>query len=292
MDCNLIEAFGLGFNIYSMAYIGQGKAIAGGSMGRISIIDRKTNVLPVLHKVDSAVFSMHYVASSQVVILGTQSGKLYKLDLLSNKLDLIDNLGYTLFSIASDERYLYIGNKNGELTILDKINYRRIAIQKIGHTAIRKIISNGFNQLLLSSSNGDVLLRIETGEVLELYKAEKSIFSICIDYKNGKFLFGGMDAMLYGLDMESRGLVSKIPAHLATINDLMILENSNYLVSAARDKTIKIWDAKTLALCKVLEASKMKMHTASVNCIINMCDMDSFISGSDDGSLFLWQINN
>jgi WD40 repeat protein len=57
------------------------------------------------------------------------------------------------------------------------------------------------------------------------------------------------------------------------------------LVSASADHTIRIWDAKTGKLAKVLEG-----HTQKVNCVAWIPHENIILSGSEDGTLRLWNI--
>jgi WD40 repeat protein len=55
------------------------------------------------------------------------------------------------------------------------------------------------------------------------------------------------------------------------------------------DKTVKIWDAGTLDLLKVLDKDKLPFHKASVNTLLWL-DESKILSAGDDRCVFLTEI--
>ena len=86
-------------------------------------------------------------------------------------------------------------------------------------------------------------------------------------------------------------LEQRIPAHNFTINSIALnpKPSFNMIATASRDKSIKIWDAKSLELYKVINSQKQYAHQRSVNNILWLDDY-YLISASDDKSLILWHL--
>jgi WD40 repeat protein len=75
------------------------------------------------------------------------------------------------------------------------------------------------------------------------------------------------------------------------VNHLSLSPNKKLLASASRDKTIKIWDAESLELLKVLDRTKYPTsHTHSVNRLLWLND-DTLISTGDDRKVICWKIS-
>ena len=75
-----------------------------------------------------------------------------------------------------------------------------------------------------------------------------------------------------------------------TVNDMVFDTDYSLLISASRDKTIKIWNADTFDLLKVIEGIRDDGHLNSVNSLLWSPDQDYLISGSDDKSIGIWKI--
>ncbi len=71
--------------------------------------------------------------------------------------------------------------------------------------------------------------------------------------------------------------------HTSSINAIAISPDGKYIVSASSDKTIKIWDLRTLECLNTLEE-----HEDSVNSIVISSDGKYIVSGSDDGIIKIW----
>ena len=77
-------------------------------------------------------------------------------------------------------------------------------------------------------------------------------------------------------------------AHLFTINHITFSPDGQLFATASRDKTLKIWDAKTLELLKVVDTLRFGGHINSVNRLLWL--PDCLISASDDRSAIIWGV--
>ena len=80
-----------------------------------------------------------------------------------------------------------------------------------------------------------------------------------------------------------------LSAHENSINFLMILniaEGKKYMASCSVDKAIKVWDLTNFQLVKVLQG-----HVDSVTCLIYLKDSYVLISGGNDNTIRLWNVN-
>jgi WD40 repeat protein len=128
----------------------------------------------------------------------------------------------------------------------------------------------------------------EPAFLLEEFKAhENSVFALAYNKTNGNLLSGGRDAMLKEWNQTNQ--LQVIPAHNYHINDIKFNPTANLFATVSMDKTLKIWDAKTLNLLKVIDRFKQDAHTNSVNKIIWLNDKELITCG-DDKLIFKWEI--
>ena len=106
--------------------------------------------------------------------------------------------------------------------------------------------------------------------------------------RDSEFLYtGGKDAHLRCWNWKSGEEKITVPAHNYVIYDLILLDEGNVLVSASRDKTIKVWSAEDLRFQQRLDL-KEKGHRHSVNSLVKLSE-SSFVSGSDDKKIIVWE---
>ena len=81
--------------------------------------------------------------------------------------------------------------------------------------------------------------------------------------------------------------ISQQDAHWYTINAIALHPKGHLIATGSRDKTVKIWDAQTFKLLKVLDTLRDGCHVNSVNALLWL-DNGILVSGSDDRTLILW----
>ncbi len=82
-----------------------------------------------------------------------------------------------------------------------------------------------------------------------------------------------------------------IAAHLFAINDIEYSPDGKHFATCSMDKSIKIWDAKAFQLLKVIDKARYAGHGTSVNKLYWSTYENKLISGSDDRSISVWDID-
>jgi WD40 repeat protein len=82
-----------------------------------------------------------------------------------------------------------------------------------------------------------------------------------------------------------------VPAHIYSINSVVLSPSGQYLATGSMDKTIKIWEAGSLKLLKVLDFARYGGHKNSINRLLWMSFNDLLVSGSDDKNISVWKID-
>ncbi len=265
--------------------------LAGDGAGNVIHWDLKqTDSAKLLAKVPSNIFSLLYLEEYAQLIAGTLQGILYFIDIKTNKV---------IQSFQAHEKGIF------DLKLLNQ-------------------------KLYVAGADGDISIwDINKRQQLNrISLSEKSIRTLLV--KDRKLIAGSSDGHLYFIDIKKNENISEksedhhassifsiveseqyilsasrdasikvwdedcivhsIPAHMFTVNDLSIHPEKKLFASASRDKSIKIWDAETYNLLKVADQTKEHHHINSVNCLWWSSFQNLLVSGSDDRTLMIWSI--
>jgi WD40 repeat protein len=196
-----------------------------------------------------------------------------------------------IFDIKIIGDLAYIGTGEGELI---KLNYKTLQVLnrvQLSDKSIRSIaVRPDEQELALAFSDNHIRIVLpETLKVLKDFDAHSnSVFKVA--YKNDLLFSGGRDAQLKVWDHQhAYENIFQAPAHMWAINDLAFSPDGEHFVTCSMDKTIKLWDARTFELLKVIDKDRFDSHTSSVNKILWL-DTGQVISISDDRAIMLWNI--
>lgn len=176
--------------------------------------------------------------------------------------------------------------------ILTRWNPSRKSAQEsyqLSNKALRSIAYSAEQDLLaVGSSDGNIYLvqRSDLKLIKTIAAHANSVFTVSWLNQEQLLASGGRDAMLNIQDKDEQPLF-KQPAHWYTINHIIQPANTNWMATASRDKTIKIWSSSNFELLKVLDTIRDGGHSNSVNQLLWM--NDHLVSCSDDRTIILWR---
>lgn len=279
--------------IYSLCQIDNHNFLSGGGDCKLikwNISDDKTATL--IAKLDASIYTITKYLDHQFLI-GTNKGHIYLIDELNKTLIISINVHKSVFcaQIDSENKVAYFGLADGNIIAINMQDGSIINQVKVAHNHIRSL--NICNQILWASASDGFIYKLNKN-LMTLFKIKAhndSVFTILSH--NNILTSGGKDAMLNSWESSSNELksINSIPAHLFTINDMILIENQQLIVTASRDKSIKIWQHPSLLIQKVLDRSKhQKMHSHSVNKLIWFDEHQILISASDDRSIQSWNL--
>lgn len=153
-----------------------------------------------------------------------------------------------------------------------------------GHThSVRAIAAHGDT---LASGSYDCTVRvwkISTGQVLHTLQGHSlKVYSVVLDHKRNRCISGAMDHMVKVWSLDDGSLLYNLEGHSSLVG-LLALHN-DFLVSAAADSTLRIWDPEH-GHCR----NKLSAHTGAITCFQH--DGQKVISGSDR-TLKMWNVSN
>ena len=248
---------------------------------RTSIVNHTLDSLTIT--TESACISIATMGKKWLSI-GLLNGDFHLIDVEVNEEVLFFPFGEGgVFSVTEDpsnERF-FIGLASGNCaevyTSNLKINYLKVTASD----KIRKLIYIPEKQrLLMASRDGWIhLLDTDSQQSSKMLLAHEGGVSSMVMSETGTLITGGKDGFIRVWD-DSLTMVNSFPAHRGVIYDLLLMDE--WLVSASRDKSIKVWGKNNFN-----PVQKMVVHRQSVNALAQQNE-HSFVSVSDDGQLIFW----
>lgn len=248
----------------------------------------------LIAKVDTQIFSLLNLSDLNQLVIGNMNGGVHWVDLLdSNKTKNIAHHQKGVFGMIRTGKSVFTIGGEGKLTRWLTQEGRTVESFHLSNQSLRSIdFCERRNELAIGASDHAIYLVDAT--TMELKRAipnahENSVFTVKYSPDGQYLLSGGRDAHLkiWQISFDFR-LISNQPAHWFTINDLVFHPSERWFATASRDKTIKIWDAQTFELLKVLDTIRSGCHINSVNRLLWMDQ--NLISCSDDRSIIVWEI--
>ncbi|KAJ5344568.1 hypothetical protein N7452_002572 [Penicillium brevicompactum] len=151
-----------------------------------------------------------------------------------------------------------------------------------GHQhSVRAIAAHG-DTLVSGSYDCTVKVwKISTGQTLHTLQGHSmKVYSVVLDHKRNRCISGAMDHMVKVWSLDDGSVLYNLEGHTSLVG-LLALEHE-FLVSAAADSTLRIWDS-VHGHCK----NTLSAHTGAITCFQH--DDQKVISGSDR-TLKMWDV--
>jgi WD40 repeat protein len=207
---------------------------------------------------------------------------------------LIQFIGHTEMALAGafspDDKYVVTAGNDSTVRLWDIATGKEIR-QFTGHT--NTVWSVAFSPdgkaLITSSLDGTVRLwDVETGKETRIFSNTSGVGAVFSP--DGKYILFTSDApQLY--DLSSQQVVQKFVGHTIDANNLVTAvafsPDGKYLLTAGTDKTVRLWDAATGDVLRILSG-----HTGAVWTIAFSPDGKYILSGSADKTTRLWALES
>ncbi len=185
------------------------------------------------------------------------------------------------------------GSKDGTLVLWDIQTATRVRSFTGQDSPItRAQFSPDGTQILSAAENGTLVLwDRETGEMLHRYNdpSAGAIFGVDIAVTSAGFniLAGGLNRVLIVWDSQNEAPLRRFAnlGHGGAVRDITISTDNQWMLSAADDHTLILWDVVTGA-----EIRRFEGHTGRVLTATFTADNRRLVSGSDNGEIILWDV--
>lgn len=191
-----------------------------------------------------------------------------------------------IFDIVLTGRQILVACGDGRLLVFDR-DFSLQSEHKLSVQSLRKILPLDQGKVAVAGSENHIWIldhKYQVAETIEDHQS--SVFALAVRNSDQALVSAGRDARIrvhHGAVLEQT-----IQAHLLHIHALAFNSSQTYLLSSSMDKTIKLWDAQSLELLKVID-HKYEGHSSSVNRIVWL-DERRFASCSDDRRIMLWEV--
>jgi WD40 repeat protein len=233
-----------------------------------------------------------------LLVIGLSDGGIYFIDKAEKKLIksiVVHSKGIFDLKWLIPGELIIAGSGDGSFSIWDLSNFSCQVLAKVSEASIRSIAIHPSQQIFAIGSS-DCHIRVygtATLEALAQWKAHtNSIFSLSYDNTGSLLYSAGRDAHLKSWScFNNYSLANDVIAHWFAINSVHVHPSSRWLVTGSMDKTIKIWNAQSLKLLKVLDKDRNNGHTSSVNKVVWLPNQAGLLSVSDDRRVLRWKLD-
>lgn len=197
------------------------------------------------------------------------------------------HLSVTCVALCDEREQAWSGSKDGTIVQWDiatggKTKFRR----KLRGEALSPVLSlAASSDGKFVAASGDSKVRIfdtrSNSEVKVFTKHQKDVTALCFRLDSHQLFTGSHDRTIKIFDLDEMGYVETLFGHQAGILALDSLRRERVISAGGADRTCRVW--------KIIEESHLvfRGHESSIDCI-SLLTEDSFVSGSQDGSVALW----
>ena len=257
----------------------------------------------VIANTETQIFSLCVLPDRSRLVAGNMNGGVHWIERdQPEKNQNIQHHTKGVYDILALGENLFTAGGDGVLTRWDIASARTVESFQLSNQALRAIAySEKRREIAVGSSDGSIyFLDVETLALkYTIPNAHtNSVFTLAWSPDNSLLLSGGRDAWLRVWESDALSGNSPQPsaagriseaAHLFTVNHIAYSPDGQLFATASRDKTIKIWDAQSFQLQKVIDTLRYGGHINSVNRLMWMGD-ECLVSVSDDRGSAIWEI--
>lgn len=199
-----------------------------------------------------------------------------------------------IFDIKIHNNIALVGSGDGVVTVINVNEFAFIKHLKASDKSVRSIaINDQRNEFAVAYSDHKIrIFSLVNFELkYELSGHTNSVFSVIYTIDGSQLISGSRDAKLIAWDVQNQyAEIQTVNAHLFAINDVVLSPSGEFLATCSMDKSIKLWDSKTLKLLKVIDRGRYAGHGTSINKLLWTNFNNQLLSCSDDRTVSAWEI--
>lgn len=250
----------------------------------------------LIARLPNSIYALHRLPSDNLLVAGHNYDGIHLLDWQSRKeLASMKISDAAIFDIQSHDGILFVAAGDGSITA---VNIKGWAVQRrvaASDKSVRTLAVNPFKGELAAGFS-DHHVRVFDLETLQLKYAwaahVNSVFTLAYTPGFQMLISGSRDARLKAWNAgQDYSLEKEVVAHLFAINHVNFSPDGKHFVTCSMDKSIKVWDAASMQLLKVIDKARHAGHGTSVNRLLWTNYNNQLVSASDDRTLSVWNID-
>jgi WD40 repeat protein len=278
-------------SVYSLAFDGT-YLYSSAADGFVARWDLQTGVQDKFSiKLPAPVYSIELIQNNKFLVVGLATGALHIFDIQKRvEIKFFTQHIKAIFSISENKvkDQFYVGDADGNLSVWDASSLELIIYFPLDCGKIRRInVLEDGTKFALSGQDGNIRVFETVGfNEVNTILAHASGASALLFMNKNEIVSGGKDALMKSWDLTNNNCLTIIPAHNFVIYDFIFTADNKNIITASRDKSIKIWDTETLQFCHKID-TREGGHCHSVNSLVAI-NSDSFASSGDDKRIIVW----
>ncbi|GAB1542432.1 NB-ARC domain-containing protein [Scytonema sp. NUACC21] len=196
--------------------------------------------------------------------------------------------GVVSVAFSPDDKFLAMGDTNGEIQLRQVINGRQALICR-GHTSWVLSLAFSPNGRILASSSGDYTVKlwdVQTGQCLQTLQGhDNEVWSVTFSSDGSMLASGSDDRTLKLWNFSTGECLRTFLGHTSWVHSVAFSLDGQMLMSGSDDKTVNLWDINTGECLKTFQG-----HTDGIRSIAVSPDGQIMASSSEDKTVKLWDI--
>lgn len=282
--------------LYTLCSLDDTHFVSAGGDGMVVIWDlQDPETGKMIAQVPNSIYALCYHKQRNILIVGQNYSGIHLIDMTDHSE--IGSLALTdgaIFDIQANDQYIFVACASGEVL---RVSWELLLLgkMKLSEKSIRCLaLSHDGNDLAVGSS--DQMIHILDADVFQLKKQFSahniSVFTLRYHPQFPLLISGSRDARFKVWNVKKDyEQTDEVVAHMYAINHLTFSPDSKYFATCSMDKSVKIWDAQSNKLLKVIDRARYGGHSTSVNKLLWMNYQDWLVSCSDDRTISVWDIN-
>jgi len=239
------------------------------------------------------IFSMCLIPERSLLILGLESGDILFSDLQTRKtlrrIQLHKKAIFNFLPLPDGQTVLASG-ADGAFSLWNLDQMDHIHYQVVSPASIRSLLLHPSGSQILCGSSDNRIRVFDLGlnQQRSWLAHQSSVFRLAFSQDGATLLSTGRDAHLTSWDVNNNyERLHTVPAHLYTVNDIVLSSENRIAFTGSMDKSIKMWNITDLKLLNVCSFEKNQCHRNGINRLLWW--EDSLFSTGDDKLIMRWK---